>query len=178
MIVTCNASIRWIRNYVQGVTIFPLTKYSQYPEILKALFDVLSKETNGRVQDNICAATCRLVWAHQSAVPLEHVIPVVVKLLPLKEDFEENPTIFKCLFQLFEAGSQEVAKQLPTLLTVCCKVLGTKEIKTETESMIIQFVQSVHHKFPQDFDNLKSTLPPVQAAKLDTCLVVVNGLRS
>ncbi|KAL3859840.1 hypothetical protein ACJMK2_010031 [Sinanodonta woodiana] len=150
--------------------------YPQYPEILKALFDVLSKETNGRVQDNICAATCRLVWSHQSAVPLEHVIPVVVKLLPLKEDFEENPTVFKCLFQLFEAGSLEIAKQLPTLLTVCCKVLGTKEIKTDTESMIIQFVRSVHHKFPQDFDNLKSTLPPAQAAKLDTCLVVVNGL--
>ena len=36
------------------------------------------------------------------------VLPVVVRCLPLKEDFEENITVYKCLAQLNSSQNQEV----------------------------------------------------------------------
>lgn len=36
------------------------------------------------------------------------VLPSVLQCLPLKEDFEENKTVFECLFQLYLSGDQEV----------------------------------------------------------------------
>ncbi|KAJ8302474.1 hypothetical protein KUTeg_018870 [Tegillarca granosa] len=41
-------------------------------EILKCLFDILNKESNVRVLDNICAATCRMIMANKAGVPMEH----------------------------------------------------------------------------------------------------------
>ena len=36
------------------------------------------------------------------------VLPVVVRCLPLKEDFEENITVYKCLAQLNSSQNPEV----------------------------------------------------------------------
>ena len=46
----------------------------RYSEILKLLFELLNKEKNGRVIDNICAAVCRLILASQNAVPVDVVM--------------------------------------------------------------------------------------------------------
>lgn len=40
------------------------------------------------------------------------VLPSVLQCLPLKEDFEENKTVFDCLCQLYLSGEQEVKKAL------------------------------------------------------------------
>jgi len=50
-----------------------LTDHRQYPDILKSLFDNLNGESNGRVVDNICAATCRMIMANKAGVPMEQV---------------------------------------------------------------------------------------------------------
>ncbi|CAC5376943.1 IPO4 [Mytilus coruscus] len=44
-----------------------------YTQVLKTLFAILNKEGNPRVIDNICAATCRMITTHKSALPLEQV---------------------------------------------------------------------------------------------------------
>lgn len=48
---------------------------------------------------------------HISIVHLDfgfQVLPSVLQCLPLKEDFEENKTVFDCLCQLYLSGEQEV----------------------------------------------------------------------
>ncbi|XP_062580344.1 importin-4-like, partial [Saccostrea cucullata] len=78
-----------------------------YAEILKTLLEILNKTSNVRIHDNVCAATCRMIMTSQKSLPLEQVLPVVLQCLPLKEDFEENKTVFECLFQLYGNGEQE-----------------------------------------------------------------------
>ena len=46
---------------------------SRYSEILKLMFELLNKEKNPRVIDNICAAVCRMIMASQTACPVEVV---------------------------------------------------------------------------------------------------------
>jgi hypothetical protein len=37
------------------------------------------------------------------------VLPVLLNALPLKKDFEENPTVYSCLFHLIKASNQQVS---------------------------------------------------------------------
>lgn len=37
------------------------------------------------------------------------VVPVIVKCLPLKEDQEENMTVYKCIAQLYTMGNAQVS---------------------------------------------------------------------
>ena len=47
--------------------------FLHYPEVMKQLFTILNKESNGQVIDNVCAATCRMITANKGGVPLPQV---------------------------------------------------------------------------------------------------------
>lgn len=72
-----------------------------YNEILGKL-EPLLQITDARLQDNAAGCVCRLILAHPDKVPIPDVLPVIVNLLPLKEDFEENKPIYQCIYQLCE----------------------------------------------------------------------------
>lgn len=36
------------------------------------------------------------------------IVPAVIQCLPLKEDFEENTTVFTCLLQLYQDNNPQV----------------------------------------------------------------------
>uniref|UniRef100_A0A8C1ZPC8 Importin 4 n=1 Tax=Cyprinus carpio TaxID=7962 RepID=A0A8C1ZPC8_CYPCA len=74
---------------------------SDYPVMLSLFSNLLSKESDPRVIDNLCAALCRMIMSHIEGVPLEQVFPALVACLPLKEDMEENKTIYSCLTFLY-----------------------------------------------------------------------------
>uniref|UniRef100_A0A672ISZ9 Importin N-terminal domain-containing protein n=1 Tax=Salarias fasciatus TaxID=181472 RepID=A0A672ISZ9_SALFA len=73
-----------------------------YPTMLSVFSNMLSKESDLRVIDNLCAALCRMILSNVDAVPLDHVVPALVGHLPLKEDLEENKTVFSCLALLYK----------------------------------------------------------------------------
>uniref|UniRef100_A0A672IT29 Importin subunit beta-1/Transportin-1-like TPR repeats domain-containing protein n=1 Tax=Salarias fasciatus TaxID=181472 RepID=A0A672IT29_SALFA len=75
---------------------------SDYPTMLSVFSNMLSKESDLRVIDNLCAALCRMILSNVDAVPLDHVVPALVGHLPLKEDLEENKTVFSCLALLYK----------------------------------------------------------------------------
>ncbi|XP_060081049.1 importin-4-like [Ylistrum balloti] len=149
--------------------------FSQYPDILKCLFEALSKGDSPRLHDNICAATCRMIMTNKAGVPMSQVVPVVMQCLPLKEDFEENETVYKCLIELYSSCDEEILKQTPKLLEVASQVLGSEGLKDETQSLLVQMVKMIHKQFPNDFQAIAKSLSPEQASKLETCLTYTNG---
>lgn len=148
---------------------------SHYPEILKTLHEVMTKTSNERVHDNVCAATCRMIMASKTSLPLNQVLPSVLQCLPLKEDFEENKTVFDCLCQLYLTGEQEILQHIPRLLTVVAQVVGTDQVKQDTQTLLINFVKDLHAKFPAEFQTVQVSLSPDQTARLQTCLEYTNG---
>uniref|UniRef100_A0A8C1ZPM3 Importin 4 n=1 Tax=Cyprinus carpio TaxID=7962 RepID=A0A8C1ZPM3_CYPCA len=74
---------------------------SDYPVMLSLFSNLLSKESDPRVIDNLCAALCRMIMSHIEGVPLEQVFPALVACLPLKEDMEENKTIYIYHFYIY-----------------------------------------------------------------------------
>ncbi|RUS88757.1 hypothetical protein EGW08_003474 [Elysia chlorotica] len=166
----------------------------QYNEILKTFFDVMNTEGNPRVLDNICAAVCRMIMHSPQNVPLAQVLPVVMQLLPLKEDLEENVTIFTCFMKLYSHTAPELVQYIPKMFDVAAEYAGKGGAPEkssacsngckgprpccpsgieETQKNLILFVKNVKEHYPAEFDQIRSGLDPEVAAFLDTCLATV-----
>uniref|UniRef100_A0A8C8DHE1 Importin 4 n=1 Tax=Oryzias sinensis TaxID=183150 RepID=A0A8C8DHE1_9TELE len=124
---------------------------SDYPTMLSVFSNLLAKESDQRVIDNLCAALCRMIMSNIDAVPLKQVVPALVKHLPLKEDMEENKTVFKCLVMLY--------KHSPDM--VQCKLLTPK-----TQSMLVALIRQFAQNHSADFQAAVGSLPAEQQAKL------------
>lgn len=80
-----------------------------YPSILQGLGSVFSLGEQRSIQqsdpaaaciDNAAAAVARMVMAAPQAVPMDQVLPVFLRALPLKTDMTENETVYTCLLGL------------------------------------------------------------------------------
>ena len=53
-----------------------------------------------RLQDNATGCLSRMILRHRENIPIKDVLPVLVNILPLKNDFEENDPLFCMICQL------------------------------------------------------------------------------
>ena len=68
---------------------------AHYPDMLQALSSLVQREESPKVVDQVVAAVCRMIVARPDLVPLPSVLPVVFAQLPLKEDYEEYPIVYR-----------------------------------------------------------------------------------
>lgn len=101
--------------------------FDKYPQVLQALSHVVSVETHAGTLDNVCGAIARLIIANSSNVPLEQVLPVLIQKLPLREDFNENKTIFKAFGALLAQNNQTLAGVLDRVVLIGLGILARKE---------------------------------------------------
>ncbi|KAM4808132.1 importin-4 [Rhinophrynus dorsalis] len=146
------------------------TMHQHYPKLLALLSSIIGSEQNRRVLDNVCGAVCRMVLTHPGGVPVEQVFPVLLRSLPLKEDFEENATVFRCIVFLYENSPQQIIGHLKDITHIVAHVIGTKEIKPDTEVALILLLRNVAQQFPQDLHSAIMSLPEETAGKLHTAL--------
>ena len=75
-------------------------------EILKAYNQILAKlepmlqDKPSRQLDNAAGCVSRMIMKHKDRVPLDDVLPVLLSVLPLEEDFEENAPVYKMIVGL------------------------------------------------------------------------------
>uniref|UniRef100_A0AAY4BCA4 Importin N-terminal domain-containing protein n=1 Tax=Denticeps clupeoides TaxID=299321 RepID=A0AAY4BCA4_9TELE len=103
------------------------------------LFLEISMERE-RVIDNLCAALCRMILSNVAGVPLEQVFPVLVAQLPLKEDLEENKTVYRCLVFLYSHS--------PVL------------------NAMLVLLQSMSQHHPQEFEAAMMSLPVEERTRI------------
>lgn len=104
-----------------------------YGQIMTKLEPLLHIQ-GSRLQDNAAGCICRLIMAHPDNVPLADVLPVMVGLLPLKEDYEENKPVYECIAKLYEAGNTTIQELTPRLIPVFEQVLGPPEEQLEPQA--------------------------------------------
>lgn len=73
-----------------------------YNTILGKLEPVLDSGSTSstRVLDNAAGCVSRMIKRHPDAVPLAEVLPALLEILPVKEDYEENGPAFEAIVQL------------------------------------------------------------------------------
>ena len=70
-----------------------------YKQILSKLEPLLDTE-EARAMDNAAGCVSRMIIKHQDHVPIKAVLPALVEILPLKEDFEENEPVYDMIVHL------------------------------------------------------------------------------
>ena len=83
---------------------------SNYNVILGKLEPLLHDQQQARLLDNSAGCVARMIRRHPSRVPLDDVLPALVRILPLREDYEENTAVFDmivalCKFANHKTGS-------------------------------------------------------------------------
>ena len=75
------------------------TYLPSYDAILEKLGRMVQVQ-GSRIRDNAAGCLSRMIMAHPERVNLGDVLPALVGLLPLKEDYEENAPVFECIYKL------------------------------------------------------------------------------
>ncbi|KAI0391848.1 importin beta-4 [Xylariaceae sp. FL0594] len=113
-----------------------------FPQILQKLEPLLQIHA-ARLQDNAAGCLCRMILANPDRVPIPEVLPALVGLLPLKEDYEENKPVYQCLHKLYVLNNPTVQELTPRLLPVFQHVLGPpqEQLEEETRHLVEEMVR-------------------------------------
>ncbi|KAH9810766.1 putative importin subunit beta-4, partial [Teratosphaeria destructans] len=120
-----------------------------YNTILSTLEPMLQKtgsspsEHEARLLDNAAGCVSRMIKKAPQHVPLEQVLPHLVELLPLKEDFRENEPVFDMIIALFQSQNSVIQGLTQQLMPVFEKVLGPpdEQLEDATKEKVKQLVQ-------------------------------------
>lgn len=143
---------------------------SDYPMMLSVFSNLLTKESDLRVIDNLCAALCRMIMSNVDVVPLEQVFPALVARLPLKEDMEENKTVFTCLAMLYTNSPALVVKHMKLIVNASSHVLGNKKVDDETQNTVARLMKEFAQHQSADFQAAVTSLSEEQQAKLSATI--------
>lgn len=143
---------------------------SDYPMMLSVFSNLLAKETDRRVMDNLCGALCRMIMGNVDAVPLEQVFPALVAGLPLKEDMEENKTVYNCLAMLYSRNPAVVVQQMKPIVATSSHVLGHKDVDEETQKTVALLLKQLALHHGAEFNSVVTALPGDQQAKLSAAI--------
>lgn len=143
---------------------------SDYPVMLSVFSNLLSKESDRRVIDNLCAALCRMIMANADVVPLEQVFPALVAQLPLKEDMEEVKTVYNCLAMLYSKNPALIVQQMKPIVASSSHVLDHKEVDKETQETVALLLRQLALQHSANFSSVVTSLPAEQQAKLSAAV--------
>ncbi|GAM42478.1 karyopherin [Talaromyces pinophilus] len=96
---------------------------SQFPTILQKLEPCLQQQVS-RLPDNATGCLSRMILKQHDKVPIADVLPAIVSILPLKNDYEENEPLYKMIAQLYKWEDPTVRQLTPQLLPVFQAVLS------------------------------------------------------
>jgi hypothetical protein len=121
-----------------------------YNTVLGLLEPLLHRHTGGteseaRLLDNAAGCVSRMIKKAPESVPLDQVLPHLLDLLPLKEDFRENEPVFDMIIGLYQAQNPVVQGLTERVVPVIEKVVGPPEdqITEETRVKLTQLVQYI-----------------------------------
>ncbi|KAK2736910.1 hypothetical protein FQN57_000513 [Myotisia sp. PD_48] len=106
-----------------------------YPTILEKVEHCLQIQES-RLPDNAAGCVARLIMKHRDHVPLDHVLPALIAVLPLTTDYDENEPIYRMICQLYKAEFNGVNELTPLLLPIFQAVLTGDSNQVEDEQRI------------------------------------------
>ncbi|PKY03240.1 ARM repeat-containing protein [Aspergillus campestris IBT 28561] len=121
----------------------------EYPAILSRLESCLHQDVS-RLQDNATGCLSRMILRHRENVPLKDVLPALIKLLPLKNDYEENDPLFRMICQLYKWEDATIRELTPQLLPIFQSVLtgDAEQLEDERRAELVELVKWLNQMQP------------------------------
>ncbi|KAD4179444.1 hypothetical protein E3N88_28035 [Mikania micrantha] len=138
-----------------------------FGDVLRALYPLFGEsEPDDAVKDNAAGAVARMIMAHQESIPLNQVLPVFVKGLPLKEDHEESLPVYSCICHLVLSSSPHIAPLVPDLVNVFAQVAASPLETPEVKMQIGRAFAHLLSIYGQQMQPLLGSLSPAHANAL------------
>ncbi|KDO29492.1 hypothetical protein SPRG_06032 [Saprolegnia parasitica CBS 223.65] len=142
----------------------------QYLQVLQALHPLFASEEEG-VVDNAASAVAKMIMTHPDSVPLDAVMPVFLKALPLKADFTETESVFTCLLGLLQAQNPVVLNAMPQVAAIFAQSLSEdSDVDDDVQVKIRACVQWLVATFPDQMKAIVGAMDPAAQAILSTCV--------
>lgn len=121
----------------------------EYPTILGRLESCLQMKVS-RLQDNATGCLSRMILKHREAIPLKDVLPVLVSILPLKNDYEENEPLYRMICQLYKWEDPNIRELTPQFLPIFQSVLcgDSDQLEDERRAELIELVKWLNQMQP------------------------------
>lgn len=112
------------------------------PTIFSKLEPLLDAQNQPRLLDNTAGCVSRFISKHTDRLPVSEVLPRLVLLLPLREDYEENTPIFGMIVKLYQRNDPTVQQLTPTLMPIFEQALSSEDqLEDETRAQLTELVQ-------------------------------------
>ncbi|EHA19657.1 hypothetical protein ASPNIDRAFT_52969 [Aspergillus niger ATCC 1015] len=120
----------------------------EFPTILSRLEQCLHMNVS-RLQDNATGCLSRMILRHRENVPIKDVLPVLLTILPLKNDYEENDPLYHMICQLYKWEDPTVRELTPQLVPIFQAVLSDEDqLEDERRAELIELVKWLNQMQP------------------------------
>lgn len=138
-----------------------------YGDILRSLHNLFSNsESDDAVRDNAAGAIARMIMVQPQSIPLNQVLPVFIKALPLKEDHEESMTVYGCVCGLLLSSHPQILPLVPDVIHVFAQVVVSPDESDEVKTNIGKAISHLISVYGQQMQPILSALPPAHANAL------------
>ncbi|XP_024026143.1 importin-4 isoform X2 [Morus notabilis] len=138
-----------------------------YDGILRGLYPLFGEsEPDDAVRDNAAGAVARMIMVHPESIPLNQVLPVFLKVLPLKEDHEESMAVYTCVSTLVLSSNSQILSLVPELVNVFAQVVASPVETSEVKALVGRAFLHLISLYGQQMQPLLSGLPAAHANAL------------
>ncbi|XP_020104438.1 importin-4 [Ananas comosus] len=138
-----------------------------YGDVLRALYPLFGEsEPDDAVKDNAAGAVARMIMVQPQSIPLNQVLPVFLKALPLKEDHEESMTVYSCISNLLLSSNPQILPLVPDVVHIFAQVVVSPVECDEVKSKIGMAVSHLVSVYGQQMQPILGALPPAHANAL------------
>ncbi|KAI9885589.1 MAG: hypothetical protein M1823_002598 [Watsoniomyces obsoletus] len=124
--------------------------HRSFNTILSKLEPMFDQKDAAAVQDNAAGCVSRMILRFPDQVPLDDVLPAIIKILPLKQDYDENEPVWQLIVRLYQQENPLIRQFTPALMPALSSVLGEPrdQLTDERRGEVIQLVKYLHQQQP------------------------------
>lgn len=138
-----------------------------YGDVLRGLHPLFGEsEPDNAVRDNAAGAVARMIMVHPEAIPLNQVLPVFLKALPIKEDHEESTAVYSCVCNLVLSSHPQILALVPDLVNLFAQVALSSIETSEVKTLIGRAFSHLISMYGNQMQPIVSSLSPAHANAL------------
>lgn len=102
-----------------------------------------------------------MILRHPQIIPLDLVLPAIIRALPLK-DYAENEPTYSMIIQLYHANNHVMLSLTDKLLPALAQVLTAddKQVKMATRFALLELVKALRVEYPYLFEAYSGLIVP------------------
>ncbi len=108
--------------------------------------------------DNACGTVARMIAAKYSNLPLQQILPVLLSTLPLREDFDENETVYGAICMLLAEGNSVAASHMRDILSVFARALKSSKTQEKVKNGIVGVLRGIAEKHASQWQQVVKSL--------------------